>query len=265
MTSEKGSKINRLLRKWPSGAVAVSPWLEKQGVYQQLVHEYEKNSWLRRIGQGAYARLGDKVDWTGALYAIQEQMGLPIHAGGKTALQMLGLAHYLPLGKDAVVSWFGPPGVRLPTWFKQYQWDVKVRYTATNLFAGDPNQGLTKGETGFYSFKLSTRERAIMEVLYLVPRAQSYEEARLLMEGLTTLRPRVVESLVTHCTSVKVKRLFMVLAEGCRHPWVKRLDLSGVDFGKGKRMLVKGGRLDPKYNITVPDINARQSESGGRG
>lgn len=256
MTSETSSKINRILKKWPSGAVAVLPWLEEQGAYQQLVHEYEKTSWLRRLGQGAYAKAGDKVEWTGGLYAIQEQMEFPIHAGGKTALQIQGYAHFLPLGKGTTVSLFGLPDVKLPTWFKRYHWGVKVRYTTTNLFVGEANQGLTKKALGSYSVSASTPERAIMEVLYLVPKEESYEEARLLMEGLTTLRPRVVQTLLEHCASVKVKRLFMVLAESCQHTWVRKLDLSKVNFGKGKRMLVKGGRFDSKYNISVPGIGA---------
>ena len=84
------------------------------------------------------------------------------------------------------------------------------------------------------------------------------------MEGLTTLRPQVVQALLKQCASVKVKRLFMVAAESCQHSWVKKLNLSKVDFGKGKRMLVKGGRLDSKYNITVPDMETRRSATGGR-
>jgi hypothetical protein len=92
----------------------------------------------------------------------------------------------------------------------------------------------------------------MMEVLYGVPQVDSYEEARLLMEGLTTLRPKVVQGLLEKCASVKVKRLFMYLAESCKHAWVQRLDLAKIDFGQGKRMLVRGGRLDPKYKITVP-------------
>jgi len=43
----------------------------------------------------------------------------------------------------------------------------------------------------------------------------------------------------------------MFLAESHNHAWAKKLDLSKVNFGKGKRMIVKGGRLDAKYNITV--------------
>lgn len=264
MTSSTGSKINRLLKVWPSGTVAVLPWLEKQGVYQQLIHEYEKTSWVHRVGRGAYAKAGDKVDWTGGLYAMQEQMGLPIHAGGKTALQMQGYAHFLPMGKGTVVSLFGPPGVKLPTWFTRYRWGVKIRYTATNLFLSEGDQGLTRKDVGPYAVMLSTPERAIMEVLYGVPVEESYEEAKLLMEGLTTLRAQVVQSLLEQCASVKVKRLFMVLAESWRHTWVKKLDLSKVDFGKGKRMLVRGGRLDSKYNITVPDTETGQTATGGR-
>lgn len=261
MTSEIGSKLNRLLTAWPQGAVAVSRWLEAQGAYQQLVHEYEKRGWVQRIGQGAYVRVGSTVEWTGGLHALQEQLKLPIHAGAKTALQLLGYAHFLPMGKGAAVSLFGSSGIRLPTWFRQYNWGAALRYTATNLFADDPNAGLTKKELAAYAIAVSAPERAIMEVLYLVPAEESFEEAALLMEGLTTLRPRLVQLLLEQCRSVKVKRLFMVLAERHNHAWVKKLNLSKVDFGKGKRMIVKGGRLDTKYKITMSDTRPQRKAS----
>lgn len=264
MDSYTGSKINQLLRRWPNGTVAVSSWLEKQGVYQQLVQKYEATAWLRRMGQGAYAKAGDKVEWTGGVYAIQEQLKLPVHVGAKTALQMQGYAHFLPLGKGSTVALFGPPDVKLPAWFKQHRWGIKVRYTTTNLFAGQAEQGLTRKELGPYSIKLSAPERAIMEVLYGVPQVDSYEEARLLMEGLTTLRPRLVQALLETCASVKVKRLFMFLAENCKHTWAGKVDLSRVDLGKGKRALVKGGRFDAKYQITVPNAEGAAPARGAR-
>jgi hypothetical protein len=33
---------------------------------------------------------------------------------------------------------------------------------------------------------------------------------------------------------------------------VGKLDLSRIDFGRGKRRIVSGGELNPKYEITVP-------------
>ena len=198
------------------------------------------------------------------MYALQEQLKLPVHAGGKTALQMQGYAHFLPMGKGVTVSLFGPPNVKLPTWFKQARWGIKVRYTTTNLFTGETDRGLTKKDLGPYQIKVSAPERAAMEVLYGVPLVDSYEEARLLMEGLTTLRPRLVQTLMESCVSVKVKRLFMLLAETCKHAWVKKVDLSRVDFGKGKRTLVKDGRYDPKYQITVPNTEDGNTAPGAR-
>jgi tRNA-binding EMAP/Myf-like protein len=44
----------------------------------------------------------------------------------------------------------------------------------------------------------------------------------------------------------------MYMAEKHRHPWVEKLDLSRIDFGRGKRRIVSGGELDTKYQITVP-------------
>ena len=35
--------------------------------------------------------------------------------------------------------------------------------------------------------------------------------------------------------------------------WLDRIDRAKIDLGKGKRMIAKGGKLDPKYQITVPE------------
>jgi hypothetical protein len=74
-----------------------------------------------------------------------------------------------------------------------------------------------------------------------------------LMEGLTNLSPRRLQELLADCRSVKVKRLFFFFADRHKHAWLKRLRKEQIDLGKGKRMLVKGGRLDHTYQITVPD------------
>lgn len=100
----------------------------------------------------------------------------------------------------------------------------------------------------------------MMEVLYLVPKEESFEEAGLLMEDLATLRPDMLQRLLEQCRSVKVKRLFLYLAEQSNHSWLEKLDKAGINLGKGKRVVVKGGRLDAKYNITVPRSVAELQE-----
>ena len=99
---------------------------------------------------------------------------------------------------------------------------------------------------------LSTPERAILELLDEVPQKETFHQADMLMDGLVNLSPQRMTLLLQECRSVKVKRLFLWFAERHRHAWFKHLDSKKVDLGSGKRMLVRGGRLDPKYLITVP-------------
>lgn len=239
------------MKTWPRGTVAVQTWLDSQEIYRQLANVYVKSAWLVRIGRGAYIRAGDVVDWTGALYAVQEQLQLAIHGGAKTALQMHGSTHYLSLGGRDPLCLFGAPGTRLPAWFKTHDWGRNIEYTFSGLFRGQ-KLGLTANNRGGYVVTISTAERAIFEVLHFVPGAESFQEADQLMAGLTALRPALVQALLELCNSFKVKRLFMYLAEKNGHRWVQNLDLAKVAFGTGKRMIVQGGRLDQRYQITVP-------------
>ena len=252
--SHPSSKLNQLLQKWPKGAVATYPWLKEQGISRQLVGVYKRYHWLTPVGRGAFVRSGESVTWPGALHAIQREHGCTIHAAGKTALQLQGYAHFLPAGESAPIWVQGAPGERLPLWFTRHKWQGRVHYSTSRLLPPPlaVSLGLSDHDHGGLSIRLSTPERAILEVLPFVPDPQSFEEARLLMEGLRTLRPKLVQELLEACTSVKAKRLFLVLAEACAHAWLKNLDLSRISLGAGKRVLVAGGRLHPKYQITVP-------------
>ena len=82
------------------------------------------------------------------------------------------------------------------------------------------------------------------------------------MENLIGLRPDVVQQLLEQCRSIKVKRLFLFLAQRLQHPWFEMLDFSRVDIGKGKRSIVKHGVLEKKYQITIPKgfINEEQDK-----
>ena len=249
MTNQTGSKLQRLLASWPNGAVLTTAGLKGRGYSHVLLNQYRTSGWLVSAGRGALTRAGDQIDWRGGLYALQEQLKLPIHLGGKSALDHQGSAHYLKLGTGSVTLFAGP-GTRLPAWFLQHEWGVTVTLYTTNLFSDDV--GLTSENAGGFSIAISSRERAMFEMLYLVPQSETLEEAKLLMGGLTNLRPHIVQHLLESCSSVKVKRLFMLFAEELKLPWVKRLNLDLIDFGTGARTLVKGGKLHPKYHITLP-------------
>jgi hypothetical protein len=249
MSTDMGSKINKLLNSQPPGIVLLSSWLVEQGYSHDLQQRYKKSNWLRPIGTGALIRTNDKVSYEGAIYALQVQGGLTIHPGGRTALSLLGKAHYLELGASKVVL-FGGSGEKLPAWFIKNDWGLKVDYYQTSFLSQDI--GLTKVEVKNFSIKVSGAARALLECLYLAPRKQELTECFELMEGLNNLQPKQVQTLLEDCQSVKVKRLFLYMAEKANHSWFNYLDIAKIDLGKGKRSIVKNGVFVDKYGITVP-------------
>jgi hypothetical protein len=94
-----------------------------------------------------------------------------------------------------------------------------------------------------------------MEYLYDIPRYEGFDEANYIMGGLPSLRPALLQQLLEGCKSIRVKRLFLYMTENHIHAWVERLKPSSIDFGKGKREIIKGGKLDKKYKIVVPELS----------
>ena len=249
MSTENRIKINQLLSTNPSGIVYLSSWLVKQGYSLDLQKRYRNSDWLTSIGTGAMIRSGDNVGYEGAIYALQEQAGLFIHPAGKTALSLLGKSHYLELSPKKVIV-FGGKNEKLPTWCINHDWGVKLDYYSSSFLPADI--GLVEVELKTFSIKVSSAARALLECLFLAPKNQELVECYQLMEGLNNLRPNLVQKLLENCTSIKVKRLFLYLAEKANHSWVKHLDIEKIDLGSGKRSIVKNGVYNSKYKITVP-------------
>lgn len=249
MSSENESKINRLLRGFPPGVVLASSWLSQQGYSPELVRNYRKNNWLESFGHGAMIRYKDKVDYLGAIYCLQHQLKLSVHPAARTALSILGRTHYLELNQR-VIYLFGNETEVLPTWFKNKQWDVQINYYTSSFLP--PEMGLVETIHANFTVKVSAPARALMECLYLAPKTINLLECYELMQGLNNLPPKQVQELLQNCTSVKVKRLFLYLAEKVNHAWFNHLNLKDINLGAGKRSLVNKGIYIQKYQITVP-------------
>jgi len=240
------TKINQLIRNWPRGTIKSVKELQRLGYNPQLLKTYSNSKWIELYTRGMYKLYGDKIDWYGVLYGLQNKSDTTIHAGARTALELKGYAHYLREGK---VYLLGNRKENFNVWLKKLE-DVVLR--RNEVFTYSEKKYFANYSVGEYEIRISSPELAAMEMIYLVPKEQSFDEAYLIMENLTTLRPRLVQHLLESCNSVKVKRIFMWMAEKLDHSWVEDLNLSKINFGEGKRVVVKNGMLDKKYNITVP-------------
>jgi hypothetical protein len=274
-------KLNLLQRSLPEGLVADSAWMETHGYSRSLRQKYVAHGWLDQMARGVYRRPVPKapadagheaLQWQPVVISLQTLLGYPFTVGGRTALELQGFGHYLTSrDHQREIHLFGtgkPPG-----WvFKLELQSRFVFHNAEKLFrseAGHQRRKKVESDSGSDLLKssyirqpwghwewpltMSSPERAILELLDEVPERETFHQADVLMEGLRNLSPRRLQTLLVACRSVKVKRLFLWFAERHEHAWFKKLDRKDIDLGRGKRMLVRGGKLDPTYNITVPE------------
>lgn len=258
-------RLKPLLNKVPPGFMVNTSWLRAQGIDPKSIHDYVSRGWLERVIRGVYRRpLPEGVhgvsedSWEIPLLSLQWIMKRDVHLGGESALDLAGYTHYLSLGGIPRIHLYGP----VPSWLKRLPMQTKIVVHRRTLFGDDPtgviNASQDVRETGYavnvwrWPINTSSPERAILEALDELPSHARFDNFDKIFEGLTTLRPKQLMTLLTLCRSVKVRRLFFVFADRHRHPWRKYLDASKIDFGSGPRTLVEGGKLHPTYRIYVP-------------
>jgi hypothetical protein len=267
MTAEKHRKLNWLQHHLPEGLLADARWLEARGYSSSLRHQYVARGWLEQPAHGVYRRPTGKLAagqdeaklrWEQVVISLQILLKTPIIVGGRTALELQGFTHYLAPVGSREIHLYGHE--KLPGWVLKLDLEARFILHAKKLFGNDSinpgiDHSLTQQAWGPWNWPLtlSTPERAILELLDQVPQRETFHQADVLIEGLRTLSPRRVHKLLADCRSIKVKRLFLWFAERHNPDWLKHLDRGSIDLGSGKRMLVRGGKLDPIYLISVPE------------
>lgn len=243
-----GTKINSLRQQTPSIGILLTSWLEKSGFSRNEVSNYLKSGWLQRITTGVYQFTGDTPSLYGALASYQKQVAMKYHVGAASALELKGFSHYITMGKpDAVV--FSPVKPPLPKWLNDAELDMNLVEVSTKVI-GDI--GIEQMDYQGQALTVSSPERAIMECILLSPSHYDLMDVYYLMEMLTSLRASLVQQLLENCTSVKVKRMFLYMAEKARHRWFAKLDRSRISLGSGTRSYAKNGVKIGAYDIVIP-------------
>jgi hypothetical protein len=249
VTTDNEQKIQKMLTLHKQGTVFLASWLEGASISRNLQAYYRRSGWLKAIGTGAFIRPNDTVEWQGGLYALQTQANSPIHVGAMTALAMQGMAHYIRMGRETAYL-FASPKTPYPTWFKNHDWGTDIQFVRTSMLSEE--LGITEHQEKTFSLRISSPERAILECLYLAPEKLDLVECYQVMEGLTTLRPKLLQSLLEQCGSIKVKRLFLYMAKKAGHDWFKRLDTEKLELGTGSRTITKGV-YNAEFSIMIPE------------
>ncbi len=243
-----GTKINNLRQEIPSNGIMLTSWLEKSGFSRNEISNYMKSGWLQRISTGVYQFTGDKPSLYGILASYQKQADLKYHIGAASALELKGFSHYIAMGKPTAVV-FSPVRPPLPKWLNDAELDMNLAEVSSKVLG---NAGIEQLDYQGQALTVSSPERAIMECILLSPSRYDLMDVYYLMEMLTSLRASLVQQILEDCTSVKVKRMFLYIAEKARHRWFAKLDHSHISLGSGTRSFMKGGVKNPTYDIVIP-------------
>lgn len=243
-----GTKINNLRQQIPMNGIMLTSWLENSGISRSELSDYVESGWLERISTGVYKFSGDSPTIYGILGSYGSQSNMSYHIGAASALELKGFSHYVSMGKPKAVV-FAPVRPSLPKWIENADLDMQLVSVSTKIFG---KYGIEQMDYQGLPLKVSSPERAIMECLSLAPKHYNLMDVFYLFEMLTSLRSSIVQQLLESCTSVKVKRLFLYMAEKSRHRWFAKLDISRINLGSGTRSFEKGGVKNAKYNIVIP-------------
>lgn len=274
-------KLNRLEKIVPEGLLVDAAWLEREGYSRALRSQYVSSGWLEQPERGVFRRTRGSVGWEQTVISLQTLLGHAVSVGGRTALELQGYAHYLSHAQKDVHLYSDG---KLPSWL--YKLPLEQQFITHNrLRLFPPTKGSSEGipldvasldEVGFleqglriirwgqwdWPLVVSTPERACLELLDELPHKETFHMADMLMEGLVNLSPRRMQPLLETVQSIKVKRLFFFFAQRHTHKWLERIDKDKIDLGYGKRVLVRGGKLDTTFMITVPKEFAQEAHDG---
>lgn len=199
--------INGLLRAVSHEQPLDLAALRGHGISPALAAHYARTEWLERLGTGVYCVAGARLDRDQCLLFLQGRIE-GLHVGGRTALAWQGVRQYLEV-QERLTMWATSRGV-LPAWFTER---FPGTLTSMSLFdEATVAHGIVTPPAVTDGLKVSSRERALLELLRQVRTRLELQESRELFFSTQGLRPTVAGELLTGCTSVKAVRLFLMWA-----------------------------------------------------
>ncbi len=240
-----------ILEKIPDGLLITRQKLKEIGFRKPAIDYLLRSGKLTSISRGVYRKPGPPLKWEHFVYSAI-QLGHDVHVGGRSALDSLGFAHYLPLGGLQQIHLYCEG--KLPSWLTTLKKPVQIVSHQLKIFKNLPAAAITERPFGHWDWQIpyASIELALLELLNDVRDESDFRMADTYFEAATTLRPKLLNQLLPACKMVRVNRLFLWFTKRHNLQYLDSLNLSEINLGNGKRMIVRGGTLDKEFQITVP-------------
>lgn len=229
----KEGVLRELILKQPQDFCYTPSFFTDNKITPDMVFGYVKTGWLRKIDCSLYCKSFNKPN---IVYACINE-GI-FHIGGLSAIERHGASHYVRFNNRCYLY---TERKRLPKWVTSENFDLDIKTINRNIF--NTKLGIKDG--------VSCLERAIIEMVHVSPKIHTIDECSLIMGGLSTLRPKYLQTLLEECKNIATKRVFLYLAKKSGWDWYGKIDQSKINLGTGKRSIIKGGALDNEFDIVI--------------
>lgn len=237
MNTNSANKLKALYAGLKPGRPVNSAELHKLDISRDLLVYYVKAGWLKRLANGVYMKPNTELDLNASLALLQKKVK-GLHIGGKSALELYGLRHYMSNAPTThLYAW---DSARLPEWLTS---KFRCELQRKRLLDEPPEQPLY---VSYFHDKqdgplVSEPERAALEMLSEVPTDQSLSEAEEILEAAFSLRSDVMSDLLYKCKSVKTVRLFLNLASKLSLPVYEELKEQRFPVGSNSPWVYRTG------------------------
>ena len=191
--------------------------------------------------------------WLKLIDILQNELNLDVYPGGDSA--MTGWHHrhdaiFYPTTEDL----YGIDVHKIPNELLKENWERKFYLYENNFLP--KNLGIHKIKTQGYKLRIPSVERALLEMVYDVNIRLSFDTIFEYFDDLHWINPRHFQELLEACTSDKVKRLSLFLAEESCFDYYDKIDLSKIKLDLTNKIdWVEFDNFPnhvPKYNMEVP-------------
>jgi len=241
--------IRSILDIVPEGLAVNRKWLYDNGISRPRVDYALRSNNLTNIGWGTYRRQGPPFKWQNVFYSLKK-MGYKYHIGGESALKLNGFGILKNIDEGDQIYFWG--NQKLPKWV--FEFNLGLVAINKSIFYKNYDVGFKSNTFGTWDWHIeySNVERGLIEETSCIKTELDFQRNDLLFKSAKSLNHDLVQDLLENCNNVATKRMFLWFAQRHELPCLRKIVVQNINLGNGKRQIIKGGKLDKKYQITVP-------------
>lgn len=191
--------------------------------------------------------------WFRAIDIIQNELKLDVYPGGCSAVTGWYHRHYVII-HPTTESLYGSDVDKIPEEILKDDWERKFYLYKTDYFPRD--LGINKVKTREYVLRIPSVERGLLEMVYDINIRLSIDTVAEYFSDLHYVDPKLLQKLLEVCTSEKVKRIGLFLADESYFDYYDKIDQSNIKLDLTKNIDLASDDTFPshipKYNLEVP-------------